>query len=202
MPNKKPRGFPQNQAGASARGRVKARKKRPIRFTRIAINTFLIFHLVAIVCWSLPLANPLTQAAKTFVRPYMLWSGLFQGWDMFAPAPPSVNSYLEAIVLYRDGNTRIWPFPRMERLGLVDRYLRERNRKFVENLQAEKNAALWPDAARFIARRNNNRPVPVRMVFLVRYWSNITRRADGAYAATPWEGHVFYSWTARPEDFR
>ncbi|HWF11526.1 MAG TPA: hypothetical protein VG297_23825 [Bryobacteraceae bacterium] len=121
---------------------------------------------------------------------------------MFSPAPKAVNSYMEAMVIYRDGNTRIWKFPRMEQLGLTDRYVSERYRKFVENLQADKNASLWPDAARFIATRNDDRPVPVRMVLLVRYWSEMTQRADGTFAAAPWQAHVFYSWPPRPEDSR
>jgi hypothetical protein len=203
MPGKKPRGLPPNRRKASTRGPIEARQTgRPRRLRRAAINAFLIFHLIAIVGWSIPLANPLAEASKSFVRPYMIWSGLFQSWDMFSPAPKAVNSYLEAIVLYRDGNTRIWKFPRMEQLGLMDRYLRERYRKFAENLQEDKNASLWPDAARFIATRNNDRPVPVRMVFLVRYWSEITHRADGTFAAAPWEAHVFYSLPVKPEDFR
>jgi len=167
---------------------------------RVAINTFLSFHILAIACWCLPVTTPLTMVFRELLRPYFVWSGLFQSWDMFSPSPKSINSYVEAIVLYQDGNTRIWAFPRMERLSLTSRYFKERSRKFVENLKEDKFALLWPDAARFIARLNNNGPNPVKMVLLVRHWSNIVPRMDGAKTPEPWDSHVFYGYMVRPED--
>ena len=167
---------------------------------RVAINTFLSFHILAIACWCLPVTTPLTMAFRDLLRPYFVWSGLFQSWDMFSPSPKSINSYVEAIVLYKDGNTRIWAFPRMERLSLTSRYFKERYRKFVENFKEDKFALLWPDAARFIARLNNNGPNPVKMVLLVRHWSNIVPRMDGTKTPEPWDAHVFYGYMVRPED--
>jgi hypothetical protein len=162
------------------------------RIQRLAINAFLIVHIVAITCWAIPLENPMTALCRNAVRPYFLWAGLFQSWDMFSPSPKSINLYVDAIVLYDDGNTRNWVFPRMDLLNLRDRYVQERYRKFVENLNG--NVALWPDAARFIARMNNNRPIPVNMVFLVRHWSNIVFSPDGSYAPTPWDERIFYAY--------
>lgn len=74
----------------------------------------------------------------------------------------------------------------MEQLSLTERYYKERYRKFAENLGEERNAALWPDAARFIARLNNTRSSPVSRIFLVSYWWNIVPRADGSYAPGAW----------------
>jgi len=172
---------------------VRARK-------RFLINAFLLFHIAAISCWCLPIATSLTGPFKELVRPYLVWSGLFQSWDMFSPSPRNVNSHVEAIVLYKDGNTRNWSFPRMERLSLTERYIKERYRKFAENLQADINAALWPDAAKFIARLNNNRSVPVRMVLLVRYWSAIVPQPDGTYQPAPEDAHVYYAYEVQPGD--
>jgi hypothetical protein len=183
-----------------ASGDVRARvhgDRLGARLKRLAINAFLMFHLIAIAVWAVPFATPLTATWRNLVRPYLLWTGLFQSWDMFSPSPKPINSYVEAIVVYRDGDTRIWAFPRMERLGLKDRYFKERYRKFVENLKEDANQPLWPDAAKFIARLNNDRPVAEKMVLLVRYWSPIVPRADGAWKPEPWEGHVFYArWIA------
>jgi hypothetical protein len=169
---------------------------------RVAINAFLIFHILSVTCWSLPFSSPVLIAYRNFIRPYFVWSGLFQSWDPFAPSPKAINSYVEAIVIYRDGNTRIWPFPRMEQLSLNERYSKERYRKFAENLKEDANAAIWPDAARFIARLNANGPIPVKMVLLVRYWSFIVPRIDGEYVPAPWDEHVFYSYTVQPEDLQ
>ncbi|MGA9259313.1 MAG: hypothetical protein WBV98_22140, partial [Candidatus Sulfotelmatobacter sp.] len=82
------------------------------RAKRIAINLFLGFHILAITCWYVPLDTPLFSLGKNLVRPYFLWAGLFQSWDMFAPTPALANSYVEAIVVYKDGSRRIWSFPR------------------------------------------------------------------------------------------
>ncbi len=170
------------------------------RGKRVLINIFLIFNLVAITCWAVPLTIPLTAVFKQTFRPYLAWSGLFQTWDMFSPSPKSINSYVEAIIVYQDGNTRKWSFPRMEQLSLIDRYFKERYRKFVENLKEDTNSALWPDTARFIARLNNNRAVPVKSVSLVRYWSDIVPRADGEYQPSPWRAYIFYTYTVNPRD--
>ena len=174
-------------------------RSRPDR-KRFLINAFILFHIAAITCWCVPIATPLTGPVKELVRPYLVWSGLFQSWDMFSPSPRNVNSHVEAIVLYKDGNTRNWSFPRMERLSLTGRYIKERYRKFAEVLQEDRYSALWPDAAKFIARLNNNRSVPVRMVFLVRYWSNIVPQPFGAYDPAPPDAHVFYALEIQPKD--
>jgi hypothetical protein len=166
---------------------------RWVRIKQFAISTFVLVHLAAITCWALPFSNPLLGLCRDFVRPYLRWSGLFQSWDMFSPGPKAANSYVDAIVLYGDGETRNWAFPRMEQLSLQERYFKERYRKFTDVLEDEKNAVLWPDAARFIARVNNNRPAPVKMVFLVRHWSAILARADGSYMPAPWDSHVFFA---------
>src|SRR5258708_36244472 len=111
----------------------------------VAINMFLIFHILAIACWCIPIGSPLIPLCKDLVRPYLLWSGLFQSWDMFSPNPKSANDYLEALILCKDGSTQLWSFPRMELLGLSERYFKERYRKFEEILQKGENSELRPD---------------------------------------------------------
>jgi len=167
-----------------------------------AINAFLIFHLLAILCWALPINTPVTLNFKNFVRPYFLWSGLFQGWDMFAPNPKAINGYLEAIVIYKDGSTDLWPFPRMELLSYRDRYFEERYRKYAENLTSGLYPGLWPDAARHIARMYRGRPSPPRKIMLVARWSEINPPAAGGNERGPWEAHVFYSYDVQPEDLQ
>ena len=165
----------------------------------MAINVFLIFHLLGVTCWAMPLTNPLLTAFRNLIRPYFLWAGLFQAWDMFSPQPRSINSYIEAIVLYKDGSTRNWAFPRMDHLSLTERYFKERYRKFADSLGEDANAALWPDAARRIARLNNNGPSAEAMVFLVRYSSPIVPQS-GSNLPAAWETQVFYAYTVEPED--
>ncbi|MGC2251649.1 MAG: hypothetical protein WA626_13300, partial [Acidobacteriaceae bacterium] len=61
-------------------------------FLNGAISIFILFNMIAILSWAIPLnVAPLPQI-KQIVRPYLLWTGLFQSWDFFAPNPRPVNS--------------------------------------------------------------------------------------------------------------
>ena len=169
----------------------------------IAINSFLLFHLLAITCWCIPLDSPLIANFRDLIRPYMLWSGLFQGWDMFAPSPRNINSYLEAVIIYQDGRTQTWNFPRMEKLGFSERDFKERYRKFAENVQNDANSALWPDVARRVARLHKNASNPPALVLLIRYWSEIKPPGTGGtYHPEPWHANIFFEYTVKPEDVR
>jgi hypothetical protein len=174
----------------------------PARLKHIGISAFLLFHIVAITCWCVPLESPLIDAFRSVVRPYLLWSGLFQSWDMFAPSPKTLNGYVEAVVIYKDGSIRNWAFPRMEHLTARDRYSADRYRKFVENLKEDRSLALWPDAARHIAWLNNNRSSPPEMVILVRHWSEIVPRFNAAYQPEPWHAEIFYEYKVQPADLQ
>jgi hypothetical protein len=169
----------------------------------IAINMFLLFHIVAITCWCIPLDSPLIVNFRNLVRPYMLWSGLFQGWDMFAPSPRNINSYIEAIVIFNNGRTQTWKFPRLEQLSFAQRQFKERYRKFAENVQKDANSVLWPDVARRIARLHNNPSDPPTIVLLVRYWSEIKPpSASETYHPEPWHAHIFFEYSVKPKDLR
>jgi hypothetical protein len=167
-----------------------------------AINLFLIFHILAITAWAVPLNLPLLPQWRQLVRPYFLWAGLFQAWDMFAPMPWGSNSYLEAVIIYKDGSRKTWSFPRMEQLSLTDRYQKERYRKFSEVLQVENNDALWPDVARHIARLNSTPTNPAKTIILIRKFSPIVLRADGSYQPEPWDQHILLGYGVRPEDLQ
>jgi hypothetical protein len=168
----------------------------------IAISAFLLFHIAAITCWCIPLNSPLIAVCRNVIRPYMLWSGLFQSWDMFAPQPKASNSYIESIVIYKDGRTQTWKFPRMEHLGLWERFQKERYRKFVENLQDDANRAFWPDTARYIARLNNDPSDPPQIVMLIRHWSDIAPRDEAAYHPESWHARIFYEYNVQAKDLK
>ena len=121
---------------------------------------------------------------------------------MFSPAPKHTNSYLEAMLVYRDGRTAYWPFPRMNRLTFTERYAKERYRKFEENLIEETNADLWPDAARYIARQAAHGADRPDRVLLIVNWSDLVQEADGRLTGLPWQSRVFFSYRVEPEGFR
>ncbi len=81
---------------------------------RTAISAFILFHLVVIASWCLPINSLLNDRWKQTIGPYVRWSGLFQAWDMFAPDPAKLNSYVSAEITFHDGSTRAWAVPANE----------------------------------------------------------------------------------------
>jgi len=186
--------------------RANAASERKVSLARKAkrsvIHLFIAFHLVAIAFWCVPVESPLIPLCREMVRPYFLWAGLFQSWDMFAPIPKGANTYIEATVRYRDGSQKTWTFPRVEQMGLKEKLFKERYRKFADNLQRDELDELLPDAARHIARLNSSPGNPVRMVILVRRISFIVPRANGIYIPEPWDSHILLGYGVRPEDLK
>jgi len=169
---------------------------------RTAIDAFLVFHIVAIACWCVPFNVPPLLQVRRFVRPYFVWSGLFQSWDMFAPVPKAANTYIEAVIVYRDGSRKNWTLPRMDQLGLTEKYFKERYRKFEDTLQQSENDALLLDVARRVARLNSSPANPVRTVILIQNYSFNVPRPDGSNAPQPWQQHVLLGYGVQPEDLR
>jgi hypothetical protein len=88
----------------------------------------------------------------------------------------------------------------MEQLGLISRCFKERDRKFVENLQEDSHKAMWPDVARRIARTNNDPSDAPEVVMLIRYWSNIVPAQK--YRPQPDRARIFFEYEVKPEDLR
>jgi hypothetical protein len=170
------------------------------RAKRIAINTFLIFHIVVISIWAIPFGGALSTDCRDFVRPYLRWSGLFQAWDMFSPSPKSVNSYIEAVVIYKDDSSETWTFPRMEQLSFTERYFKERYRKFEEALPDTNYSLLWPDAARYVARMKSSTANPVVTVMLVDWWARIPPAFNSDGVKTTRDANVFFTYQVQPGD--
>jgi hypothetical protein len=156
-----------------------------------AISVFILFHLIAILCWTVPTDARLAVGMRELVGPYMQWTGLSQSWDTFAPNPKSVNAYIKAVAVTQHGHLHIFAFPRMEQLSFGERYRKERYRKFAENLVVAENAAIWPDVASHVARLYQNPADPPDKVVLVQFLADITPWAQNDHPQTP-RPVVFY----------
>lgn len=170
-------------------------------FLHGAISIFILFNMVAILSWAIPLnVAPLPQI-KEIVRPYLLWTGLFQSWDFFAPNPRPVNSYIQAVALTQNHRMRVFNFPRMEQLSYSNRYREERYRKFAEVLCDSRYAALWPDVARRVARLLDNPTDPPQMVILMKFQAPIQYGVTPAQEPVP-KPEFFYEYYVSGEDLR
>jgi len=199
MSQKKPH-FPVERRTDAPGDRPPAMSRR----VRIAVSAFIAFHLFCIVIWALPLDTALVVQCREAVKGYVLWTGLFQKWDMFAPDPSKLNNYVGAVVTYRDGSKSEWDFPRMEKLGIVDKYFKERYRKYAsDNLRLDTRSGLWPDAARYVARVNDKPANPPVEVTLVRYWSEVPPPGPhGDAPPSPWSEYPFFRYTVQPGDLK
>jgi hypothetical protein len=121
---------------------------------------------------------------------------------MFAPVPKGTNSYIETILIYKDGSRATWTYPRMDKITLTQKLFKERYRKFADYLEGDEFGDLLQDAARHIARLNSKPGNPVKTVILIERFSFILPRADGAYVPGPWDTHVLLGYGVRPEDLR
>ncbi|MGC2398914.1 MAG: hypothetical protein WA510_03995 [Acidobacteriaceae bacterium] len=165
---------------------------------RGAISAFILFHLVAIACVAIPAKT--LAGAKDLFMPYMRWSGLFQSWDMFAPEPQSVDSYLKAVVITRDHHIKVWSFPRMEELSLFQKFRKERYRKFAEVLPQPQFAPLWPDVASHVARFFNSPADPPEKILLIQFQTKIG--ADSREPEPTARPNVFYDDYLQPGDLK
>jgi hypothetical protein len=170
-------------------------------FLRGAISVFILFNMVAILSWAIPLnVVPLPQI-KEIVRPYLLWTGLFQTWDFFAPNPRPVNSYIQAVAVSQDHHTSVFNFPRMELLSHAARYREERYRKFAEVLCDPRYSAMWPDVARHVVKLLDNSTHPPQMVILMKYEAPIKYGVTPAQEPVP-KPQFFYEYYVGGEDLR
>ncbi len=95
-------------------------------------------------------------------------TGFWQFWDMFSPDPASVDLFLVADVTYKDGTVYRFNFPRVYSLPLHQKYLKERYRKYFENVNSDDQAFSRPYTAQRIAlecfKDPNNPPIKVMLI--------------------------------------
>lgn len=151
-------------------------KERP-RWLRVLLKSLFAFHICAIVSWTLPEApHPVRSKAvpaqpmdypllvnQEFVkfgvfRPYVLTFGVWQSWDMFAPNPSNRDVWGSAKIEFADGSVKDWVYPRMKAYGYVEKYMKERYRKFWERVNLDNWYYLRQPTCEWIAHINNTDP--------------------------------------------
>ena len=128
------------------------------------IKILVGLHVFACIVWATPLPPPLVAQERIkpqasgwllywnakylksndLIQAYVLSTGTWQYWDMFAPNPSNVDWYCDAEVLYKDGTKRIVGYPRIFSLSIPQKYLKERYRKFFERAHDPSKPRIWP----------------------------------------------------------
>ena len=83
------------------------------RIKRLAVSVFLVGHIAAVVLTNLPDCPLRRSLGGLWVDAYLMPTGLWQGWGMFAPEPTKDTLTLEATVLDARGLIHKFAFPRM-----------------------------------------------------------------------------------------
>ncbi len=142
------------------------------------ILLFLAWHFCGVLLWLSPDCSLKQQLITPFIG-YLNYFGMWQGWSVFEH-PRTYNEYLTALVTFKDGSKKIWEFPRMEKMGIIEKMFKEGFRRWGNDCVSDINDSfLWPDAARYVARNNIRTGNPPVSVSIIRHWTWIDPPATG-----------------------
>ena len=119
---------------------------------RSVISAFVIFHLSALMIWTVPNCAIKSQFQSPY-RYYMLPLGLWQWWAIFAPDPIRNTTNLNAEIMDAKGCGILTEFPRLgEPSTWWDKIPRYRNRKFTATCPS-RNTTSIEFTARHVVRQ-------------------------------------------------
>ncbi len=121
---------------------------------RGAISIFLVLHLAAVALWNLP-ACPLRARFEGLAAYYILPTGLWQYWGMFAPDPIRDTLTAEAMAMDAQGKLHRFGFPKIADYSFWAQIPRVRFSKFTCNLNEPTLRVHREFAARHAVRQMN-----------------------------------------------
>ncbi len=113
---------------------------------RLIVSAFVIFHLSAICLWTMPPCY-IKDHLEPFYRYYVLPTGMWQWWAIFAPDPVRDTMVLDAEIVDAKGMRHIYEFPRIAELPWWQKIPRYRQPKFTGNM-AKPEYDTWQEVHR------------------------------------------------------
>ena len=158
-------------------------------------------YMLGATMWSMPTGFPLKKSCDAFFEPFFQWSGLWQGWDMFAPIPRDEDIFVSSEIYFKDGTRKTWVMTRMSEFPYLTRYQKERWRKFFnDNLRLDERKGMWDASATWVARDAFAKSGQiVAQVELVRHWrKSLLPNQPGNVLddKRPYMRFVFHKWKA------
>ena len=142
-----------------------------LRLKRLAISAFLLAHLSAVVLTNLPDCPLRRKLGHLWVDGYLMPTGQWQGWGMFAPEPTKNTLTLEAAVRDSRGLVRRYAFPRMMDQSAWAGFLGFRHSKYSANAGEPSGPANREFAARYVVRvlklQDEDFPATVQLYYQV-----------------------------------
>jgi hypothetical protein len=144
-------------------------RRRPL------VDVFVLVLLALMLATGLPEWIPGVRTAQRWVDPLADVTGVQQSnWQLFAPEPDSMNTWVEAVVTYSDGSTRTIASPDWQRRTLLEKFVQGRWPKILDYVRRDDWKGLWEPYALWVARTapppDGARPVEVK---LIRHWWNV-----------------------------
>ena len=119
----------------------------------ILLSICFAWYIAMSIIWLLPTSEPKTRIMNTAGIWWNYW-GLNNNWSLFSPEIRGINLHVSAVLTFADGSKLLWQAPRMDKLGLLDRFYYEKFRKLIiDSLPWPNYQAFWFDAARYVGRK-------------------------------------------------
>jgi hypothetical protein len=179
------------------------------RLQKAAVNVMLVCLLSLFAIDALPASTALHARLQLEVDDVLDVTGLWQGrWNLFAPEPDKVNTWISAEFTYPDGSVRRWRSPDWRGLGVFERKRLFRHMEYFDNIRLSDNRKAWAALAQWLAvtegRQASGGPLPVR-VELTRHKNLIPPPPPGLglldrveLGELPDEHDVFYTCWRQP----
>jgi hypothetical protein len=141
---------------------------------KIFINFFLIGWLLVLAIDSAPITGQWHQQLKDQLDPYLDVTGLWiGGWQLFAPEPDKVNSYISAEVRFADKKSAFIRSPQWRLMSAPERFISFREAEYFDKIRLDNNAAAWPALCKFwgnTAEHPDGLDIPAKEIILKRHW--------------------------------
>ena len=132
----------------------------------VIVSVLTSVYLFYVLLWFTPDS---VVKSNLFAPIYTSWLffGLNQSWSLFSPNIRQLNYYPSAIITFEDGSKTLWEPPLMDRLSLIERFQREKFRKWsIDSLPWSRFKDYWVDFAKYVGRQyynEANKPVSISL---------------------------------------
>ncbi|MDC3256033.1 hypothetical protein OAU93_01390 [bacterium] len=141
---------------------------------KIFINFFLIGWLLVLAIDSAPITGQWHQQLKDQLDPYLDVTGLWiGGWQLFAPEPDKVNSYISAEVRFADKKSAFIRSPQWRLMSASERFMSFREAEYFDKIRLDNNAVAWPALCDFwgnTAEHPDGLDIPAKEIIVKRHW--------------------------------